>query len=145
MRVRRSTVSALCGGTVIKSREESLDQAVIGMCPMETVYRGGQMRFRRRDFLFGGLGAASATRSFAAPPDSLMAPRFQPVQPELFGASGGQPNCWADFDSDGYPDLFVGFKADLPNRLYRNDGGRFVEVGADLKINDLSDTRGAAW
>jgi hypothetical protein len=107
------------------------------------------MRFRRRDFLngflSGGVVAASATRSFAAPPDGLMAPRFQPVQPELFGASGGQPNCWADFDNDGYLDLFVGFKADLPNRLYRNDGGRFVEVGADLKVNDLADTRGAAW
>jgi hypothetical protein len=76
--------------------------------------------------------------------ESLL-PHFEPVQPELFAAAGGQPNCWADFDNDGDLDLFVGFKADLPNRLYRNDGGTFVEVGANLKIDDLPDTRAAAW
>jgi hypothetical protein len=76
--------------------------------------------------------------------ESLL-PHFEPVQPELFAAAGGQPNCWADFDNDGDLVLFVGFKADLPNRLYRNDGGTFVEVGANLKIDDLPDTRAAAW
>ena len=35
---------------------------------------------------------------------------FEPVQPELFSASGGQPNAWADFDNDGDLDLFVGFR-----------------------------------
>ena len=71
--------------------------------------------------------------------------QFVPVQPELFSASGAQPNCWADFDNDGDLDLFVGFKADLPNRLYRNDNGTFVEVGAQSGIADLPDTRAAAW
>lgn len=77
--------------------------------------------------------------------DDLAVPRFAPVQPELFAASGGQPNCWGDFDNDGDPDLFVGFKADLPNRLYRNDGGKFTEVAAALNLADLADTRAAAW
>src|SRR5215469_464117 len=95
---------------------------------------------RRRDFLYGLAGFAAARSAFAQP-----AQRFEPVQPELFGASGGQPNCWADFDNDGDLDLFVGFKAGLPNRLYRNDGGRFVEVAADHNIADLPDTRAAAW
>jgi hypothetical protein len=72
-------------------------------------------------------------------------PGFEPVQPELFAAAGGQPNCSADYNNDGGPDLFVGFNADFPNRLYRNDGGKFVEVGADLKLGDLPDTRAAGW
>ena len=52
-------------------------------------------------------------------------PHFELVQPDLFAGSGGQPNCWADFDNDGDLDLFVGYKADLPNRLYRYDDGKF--------------------
>jgi hypothetical protein len=104
------------------------------------------MRFRRRDFLRGGVLAAwGVRRVFSSPAGDMIPPRFEPVQPELFAAAGGQPNCWADFDNDGDLDLFVGFKKDLPNRLYRNDGGTFVEVGANLKVNDLPDTRAAAW
>src|SRR5256884_5738333 len=55
--------------------------------------------------------------------------------------SGGQPICWADFDNDGDLDLFVGYKADLPNRLYRYDDGKFREVAAELGLADLPDTR----
>src|SRR5258707_2860197 len=51
-------------------------------------------------------------------------PTFELVQPELFGATGGQPNAWADFDNDGDLDEFVGFRG-RPNRLYRQDHGRF--------------------
>ena len=32
-----------------------------------------------------------------------------------------------------------------PNRLYRNDGGRFVEVAGAAGIADVTDTRAAAW
>jgi hypothetical protein len=103
------------------------------------------MRLDRRTFM--GLGTVAtcgfAQPSFAAPADCP--PHFVPVQPELFAASGGQPNCWADFDNDGDLDLFVGFKADLPNRLYRNDRGKFTEVAGDLGLADLPDTRAAAW
>jgi hypothetical protein len=72
-------------------------------------------------------------------------PVFEPVQPELFSAAGAQPNCWADFDTDGDPDLFVGFKAGLPNRLYRNNSGTFEEVASQFGIADLTDTRAASW
>ncbi|MGA2261253.1 MAG: VCBS repeat-containing protein, partial [Acidobacteriota bacterium] len=55
-------------------------------------------------------------------------PQFTAVQPDLFGISGGQPNCWADFDNDGDLDLFVGMKGNVPNKLYRNDNGTFTEI-----------------
>jgi hypothetical protein len=88
--------------------------------------------------------AARVARDPQAAAD-VPSPAFELVQPDLFAASGGQPNCWADIDNDGDLDLFVGFKADLPNRLYRNDEGTFVNVAADLGLADLADTRAAGW
>ena len=80
---------------------------------------------------------------FSLPSDAP--PAFEAVQPQLFAASGGQPNAWADYDGDGDPDLFVGFKQGEPNRLYRNDAGTFVEVAGDAGLADVTDTRAAAW
>ena len=63
----------------------------------------------------------------------------------MFAAPGGQPNAWADFDGDGDLDLFVGFGAGKPNRLYRNDRGTFVDIATSAGVADLTDTRAAAW
>jgi hypothetical protein len=88
------------------------------------------------------LAAAFFALAPAASTDSL--PRFELVQPELFGATGGQPNAWADFDNDGDLDEFVGFRG-RPNRLYRQDHGRFEDVAAAVGLADNIETRAAAW
>ena len=72
------------------------------------------------------------------------APTFALVQPELFGVTGGQPNAWSDFDNDGDLDEFVGFRG-RPNRLYRQDHGRFEDVAAAVGLADVVETRAAAW
>ena len=71
-------------------------------------------------------------------------PQFELIQPELFGVTGGQPNAWADFDNDGDLDEFVGFRG-RPNRLYRQDHGRFEDVAAAVGLADQVETRAAAW
>ncbi|HKB12385.1 MAG TPA: CRTAC1 family protein [Vicinamibacterales bacterium] len=71
-------------------------------------------------------------------------PRFELIQPELFGVTGGQPNAWADYDNDGDLDEFVGFRG-RPNRLYRNDHGRFIDVAVAVGVADAVETRAAAW
>jgi len=76
--------------------------------------------------------------------DPSAAPAFDRVQPDLFATPGAQPNAWADFDRDGDLDLFVGMRYS-GNRLYRNEGGYFVDVAPTLGLADLEDTRAAAW
>jgi hypothetical protein len=72
-------------------------------------------------------------------------PRFEAAQPDVLGVSGGQPNCWADFNNDGNLDLFVGMNGKEPNKLYLNNGdGTFREVAKEVGLADTIDTRGAA-
>ncbi|HYU78542.1 MAG TPA: penicillin acylase family protein [Vicinamibacterales bacterium] len=56
--------------------------------------------------------------------------------------------AWGDFDGDGDPDLFVGFAVTttVPNRLYRNDGGkRFVDVAREKGVDDVATSRQSAF
>lgn len=85
--------------------------------------------------------AAAVVRAPAARDDG---PRFELVQPELFSSPGGQPNAWADFDNDGQLDEFVGFRG-RPNRLYKQDHGRFEDVASVAGVADIVETRAAAW
>lgn len=93
----------------------------------------------------GFAGSSCAGERTEAPvAEPVLAPALAPVQPELFAAPGAWPNAWADYDGDGDLDLFVGF-SETPNRLYRNDGGSFTDVAAEVGLADVEATRAAAW
>jgi hypothetical protein len=53
--------------------------------------------------------------------------------------------AWADFDNDGYLDLFVGHER-TPSRLYRNRGdGRFEDVTKRAGVDVRGFVKGVAW
>ena len=68
---------------------------------------------------------------------------FEPAQSDL-AAPGTLTNAWADYDSDGDPDLFVGFNG-AQNRLYRNDAGVMRDAAGEAGLADTRATRAAAW
>jgi len=61
-----------------------------------------------------------------------------------------QTAAWADFDNDGWLDLFVGHeetgKEKHPSQLFHNNhDGTFTEVGAANGLADLGFVKGVAW
>lgn len=78
----------------------------------------------------------------AAPPSE---PAFTPVQPQDFAEPGSFSNAWADYDRDGDLDLAVSLKSGAI-RLYRNDKGRFTNVGPALGLPTSGpEIRGVGW
>jgi len=55
--------------------------------------------------------------------------------------------AWADYDSDGDPDLFVTtYDETIPNRLYNNNGdGTFTKETTGSIVTDLASSIGATW
>jgi hypothetical protein len=53
--------------------------------------------------------------------------------------------AWGDYDADGDADLYIGFAAGAPNKLYRNDGGRFTDVAHALAVDVTGITRQASF
>ncbi len=51
---------------------------------------------------------------------------------------------WADYDADGDPDLYVANDFGR-NNLYRNDGGKFVDVAAAAQAEDQAAGMGVSW
>src|SRR6476646_1827090 len=51
---------------------------------------------------------------------------------------------WIDYDGDGDLDLFVAFR-ERANALFRNDGGKFVDVAEQVGLADTRKTVGAVW
>ena len=83
-------------------------------------------------------GAGPAVIGHEDQPAAVTGPRFESVQPDVFGVSGGQPGGWADVDGDGDLDLFVGMKVGLPNRLFLNDNGVFKDVAGEVGVADVT-------
>jgi len=76
---------------------------------------------------------------------SAQQPKFEIIESVIVGGRVTMPNAWADFDNDGDLDLFIGFRKDLPNRLYRNDGGHFTDIAAKVGVADTAGTWAVAW
>jgi len=53
-------------------------------------------------------------------------------------------SAWEDYDNDGDLDLYVANDFGR-NNLYRNEGGRFVDVAAELDVEDIGPGMSAAW
>ena len=51
---------------------------------------------------------------------------------------------WCDYDGDGDPDLYVANDFGR-NNLYRNDGGKFVDVAAEAGVEDQAAGMGVSW
>ena len=51
---------------------------------------------------------------------------------------------WEDIDGDGDPDLYVANDYGR-NNLYRNDGGRFVDVAGEAGVEDISSGMSVSW
>jgi hypothetical protein len=62
----------------------------------------------------------------------------------LVPAGAVRQPAWVDVDGDGDLDLFVAFR-DRPNALFRNTGGRFADVAAEVGLADSRRTVGAVW
>jgi hypothetical protein len=61
-----------------------------------------------------------------------------------------QTAAWADFDNDGFLDLFVGHESTKdsphPSQLFHNNGdGTFTEIGAASGLAELGFVKGLAW
>ena len=71
---------------------------------------------------------------------------FEPVA-ALYGlddTGNARSIAWGDYDNDGLLDLYVGNKS-TANRLYRNTGSGFTEVGGALGVADAGNTEGVAF
>ncbi|MGH9779370.1 MAG: FG-GAP repeat domain-containing protein [Candidatus Acidiferrales bacterium] len=51
---------------------------------------------------------------------------------------------WADYDGNGWPDLYVANDFGR-NNLYRNEGGKFRDVAAEAGVEDLGAGMSVAW
>jgi hypothetical protein len=71
-------------------------------------------------------------------------------QADLLVYGPTQTAAWADFDGDGWLDLFVGYESKDGDRhrsllFHNNHDGTFTEMGAASGLGDLGFVKGVAW
>lgn len=95
--------------------------------------------------LAAGLAGASGARAQGGAAQRMALP-FTAVQPELFAVPNSFANAWGDYDNDGDLDLAVSLGSGEV-RLYRNDKGVFVSVGAEAGMPQAGshELRGLSW
>lgn len=72
-------------------------------------------------------------------------PSMTRIQPELLAMSGSFAIAWGDHDNDGDPDLAASLRSGEV-RLYRNDKGVLVSVGAVMGLpTSGGELRGLSW
>jgi tetratricopeptide (TPR) repeat protein len=52
--------------------------------------------------------------------------------------------AWCDYDGDGWPDLYVANDFGR-NNLYKNDNGKFRDIAAEARVEDIGPGMSAAW
>jgi len=96
---------------------------------------------------FAPVGLAMLWTAPVAPQSATaVPPAFTSVQPELLGVANSFSNAWGDYDNDGDLDLAVSLGSGEV-RLYRNDSGLLVSVGAQLGMPQAGshELRGLSW
>jgi penicillin amidase len=69
---------------------------------------------------------------------------FERVQTDTFDIPAAVTIVFGDYDNDGWPDMYVGYRSEM-NRLYHNDHGKFVDVTLGSGLIDTNEVRSAAW
>ena len=70
---------------------------------------------------------------------------FVDKTPPVMDMDRCQTGAWGDYDNDGDLDLFV-TRTDLPNHLFRNDGGGvFVDATPSVMLSESGRSTGAVW
>jgi hypothetical protein len=98
-----------------------------------------------RDALYENVGWTSLRGAGAAEGPPAFRPPFVEV-PDAAGAADGSYGMGAaagDYDNDGDPDLYVTNFG--PNRLWRNDAGRFTDVTAAAGVGEPRWSTSACW
>ena len=63
----------------------------------------------------------------------------------LSGDHSTHSAAWADFNNDGWLDVFVGHE-ETPSQLFRNNGdATFTDVSSQAGVNQTAFTKGASW
>ncbi|MDA2930104.1 CRTAC1 family protein [Acidobacteria bacterium AH-259-O06] len=72
------------------------------------------------------------------------------IESGIFSLHPSQTAAWADFDLDGWLDLFIGNESTSnqihPCELFRNNGnGTFTEIASKVKLDHTGFVKGVAW